>query len=228
MAAAAAAAIGIASPALAGVTLTTTTGTPLDYQIYGDPDAAQDALQVFGSAPNNNDDDNITYTGNSLLHITDGFAQIQDSDVDGDGNLHWIITNPDDVFDLFKFSTQLEGESGWVYVYYLLAGSGLDANALSSYISCGNSNCGLAGTYLSGKNDNENHLLGGAAFDGFLIATADSTFSLFQSKQNSYNAAPGAVPEPATWGMMLLGFAGMGMALRRSRRRGKQALMQIA
>jgi hypothetical protein len=35
------------------------------------------------------------------------------------------------------------------------------------------------------------------------------------------------VPEPATWGMMLLGFAGIGMAMRRSRRRSG-ALMQIA
>jgi hypothetical protein len=34
------------------------------------------------------------------------------------------------------------------------------------------------------------------------------------------------VPEPATWGMMLLGFAGIGMALRRRRRSG--ALMQVA
>ena len=38
--------------------------------------------------------------------------------------------------------------------------------------------------------------------------------------------APG-VPEPATWAMMLLGFGGIGMALRRSRRRSS-ALMQIA
>jgi hypothetical protein len=36
-----------------------------------------------------------------------------------------------------------------------------------------------------------------------------------------------AVPEPATWGLMLLGFAGVGLALRRSRNR-KPALMQIA
>jgi len=34
-----------------------------------------------------------------------------------------------------------------------------------------------------------------------------------------------AVPEPATWGMMLLGFAGMGLAIRRRRR---PALAQIA
>ena len=31
-------------------------------------------------------------------------------------------------------------------------------------------------------------------------------------------ARPGAVPEPATWGMMLIGFAGIGISLRRRRR----------
>lgn len=36
------------------------------------------------------------------------------------------------------------------------------------------------------------------------------------------------VPEPGTWALMLLGFGGMGMALRRSRRRSNRALMQIA
>jgi hypothetical protein len=34
-----------------------------------------------------------------------------------------------------------------------------------------------------------------------------------------------AVPEPATWGLMLLGFGAMGFAMRRGR---KQALMQLA
>ena len=32
-----------------------------------------------------------------------------------------------------------------------------------------------------------------------------------------------AVPEPATWGMMILGFMGMGLAMRRQRRAGKLA-----
>lgn len=41
----------------------------------------------------------------------------------------------------------------------------------------------------------------------------------------STNVAP--VPEPATWALMLLGFGGVGMAMRRRRRRGG-ALMQIA
>jgi len=38
---------------------------------------------------------------------------------------------------------------------------------------------------------------------------------------------PGSVPEPATWAMMLVGFGGMGMALRRSRKHNG-ALLQIA
>ena len=42
----------------------------------------------------------------------------------------------------------------------------------------------------------------------------------------SGNAAFYPVPEPATWAMMLLGFGGIGFAMRR--RRGQQALAQIA
>jgi hypothetical protein len=237
MAATAAAAIGIATPAWADTncpTCTVTvdaTGTPLDYPIYGDPVKATNGTlnTVYGSAPNNNGADNVTFTGNTALWISQGFAQVQDGGTQGD--LNNIIINPDDDFNLFEFATQLEGTSGWVYVYYLLTGSGLDANAFSSYnpATCG-TYCGLAGYYLSGSNDNANYLLGGANFDGFMVVTADTSFSLFQSKQLSYNLAgvTPPVPEPATWALMLLGFGGIGMALRRSRRRGKQALMQVA
>ena len=36
-----------------------------------------------------------------------------------------------------------------------------------------------------------------------------------------------AVPEPATWALMLLGFGGIGVAMRRGRRRSS-TLMQVA
>lgn len=41
-----------------------------------------------------------------------------------------------------------------------------------------------------------------------------------------FAVSPLPVPEPATWGMMLLGFAGIGFAMRRNRR--TNALMQVA
>lgn len=57
--------------------------------------------------------------------------------------------------------------------------------------------------------------------------TSDITISNGQGVSNAQIFATAPVPEPATWGMMLLGFAGVGMALRRSRRRST-ALMQVA
>lgn len=75
---------------------------------------------------------------------------------------------------------------------------------------------------------------------GFLDVTAAGTFRVtgfdpapgifYLSTQANGNttfsaAATAAVPEPATWGLMLLGFAGMGMVLRRRRR---PALAQLA
>jgi hypothetical protein len=58
------------------------------------------------------------------------------------------------------------------------------------------------------------------------VATAPNGFADFKQLR-LVMAGAAAVPEPATWGMMLLGFAGIGVAMRRSRRRGG-ALMQIA
>ena len=207
-----AATIGFASSANASVTLAATNGTPLDNQIFGDP-SGTDSIHVFGSAPSNNNADNVEYTGNTDLHITNGFAQISDGGTT-QGDLYNIIVNPDDLFTEMKFATQLEGVAGTVTVYYLLSGSGLDANSIASYTSCGNSFCGIAGTYASGQKDDQNYLLSGDTFDGMMVAS-DTSFSFFQLKQNSYN---GVVPEPASWGMMLLGFAGIGMAMRRSRK----------
>ena len=226
---AAAATVAFASAASATVTVTATNGTPLDNQIYGDP-TGTDSIHVFGSAPSNNNANNVEYTGNTDLHITNGFAQISDGGT-VQGDLNNIIVNPDDLFSEMKFSTQLEGTSGTVNVFYLLAGSGLDANSIASYTdfaACligGVQYCGQAGSYTSGQTDNQNYLLAGGTFDGMMVQTSDGSFSLFQLKQNSYNGAVAAVPEPATWAMMLLGFGGIGVAMRRRR---KPALAQIA
>jgi len=56
----------------------------------------------------------------------------------------------------------------------------------------------------------------------------DGAFKDFKQLHLTLEGQPRAVvPEPGTWGLMLLGFGGIGMALRRSRRRNP-ALLQIA
>lgn len=98
-----------------------------------------------------------------------------------------------------------------------------------------NNNCG-------GSPGNQGVVQGGLPGSGSLKLAFDSfndqiTLSHFLDRYQGINGpgieggsavgfpTTGAVPEPDTWALMLLGFGGIGMALRRSR---KQPLLQIA
>jgi hypothetical protein len=69
---------------------------------------------------------------------------------------------------------------------------------------------------------------GGSTITNLRFVTNPLTSTVDHIKQVRIISAPGSVPEPATWALMLLGFGGIGMTLRRSRRHNKPALMQIA
>lgn len=216
-------ALGAATPAVAAPTLGTTTGTPLAYQIFG---IKGSGTTVYGSAPNNTTSHDVTFTGNSAMDIKNGFAQIDD-DTPKTPALNEVIINPNLLFTDMKFSVQLTGalSTGSFTVYYLLAGSGLDPNSFASYTTAS----AFTGSFSETQNmsANVNYLLSGGIFDGVLIdvtssSTQDPTH-LFELKQISFNP----VPEPATWALMLLGFAGVGVAMRRSGKRSP-VLTQIA
>jgi hypothetical protein len=65
------------------------------------------------------------------------------------------------------------------------------------------------------------------AFNGSLSSVDNIRFQYGTALTNtSLPGTPPAVPEPATWAMMLIGFAGVGISMRRRRR--QPALMQIA
>ena len=89
----------------------------------------------------------------------------------------------------------------------------------------------VIGLHFGNNDDPTNPPPDVTAFYLFNFGTGGATGLTFSPDAKGFsNAAiytPGAVPEPATWAMMLLGFGGMGMALRRSRRQSKY-LMQIA
>ena len=198
-----------AAPAMAAPTITVdgVPGTPLAYKIYG---IKSSGTQVFGSSPNNTNTPNVTYTANTVVDITQGFAQINDHSPKTPTFTQLIINPTEFDYSAMKFAVQLAG-AGSFDVYYLLAGSGLDANSFASYTQ-------LGGSFSQGDKSNVNYLIDGAAFDGIMIKVTSASTYLFEVKQNSYDVAttpPPAVPEPATWAMLIGGFGAMGVALRR-------------
>lgn len=97
-------------------------------------------------------------------------------------------------------------------------------------------------TYLMGTGDPVLHYISIKQADGYELfydAAGFASGTTYSFALNNYFLnnpgvshitvydSTGAVPEPATWGLMLLGFAGVGVAMRR-KRKPNGALMQIA
>src|SRR5437868_3012754 len=224
MTALASAAIGLATPAIAVPTLQQQNGPDLTTAIHASTtNTANDQSTVYACTQNNGQCANTTFTGlnfsqaGTAIHITDGagFASITDanynSQVPSTADLYYLIMDPAPNFTDYEFSVQLVND-GAVSISYLLAGGGGWTLATGSPI---NQNANANTQYILHGN--------GSVFGAVMIS---STSPIFEAKQNSINLAP-AIPEPGTWGLMLLGFAGIGMAMRRSRRRSA-TLMQVA
>jgi hypothetical protein len=214
---ASAAAFAVPTVASAQAVNVDATGTPDSYQVFG---ISSTGNPVYGSAPTNTSTPSVRFDANALTNmgITNGAAIITDAGA----TPSWtqVSINPDLDFTDMKFDISVVG-TGTVTLYYLLAGGPTsDANYPSSYVStCATCSFSAAG--------NDNHFeFSGGTFNGIMLMVSGTT--IYSVKQISFNPAGTSVPEPATWGLMLLGFGGIGMALRRSRRRGKQNLMQVA
>ena len=208
-------AMGMATPAAAVVTLVQQNGPDLATHIHASStNSTNDALTVYGSTASGGASQDVTFTGDTNVHITDGAGFAAISDASNDGTLNWtsLIIDPTTYdFTAIEFSIQLQA-AGNVSVYYMLASGGGWQLSTGSPIN-------------QNANSNVQYIISGEVMTAIAIS---STVPIQEIKQNSITiASERAVPEPATWGLMLLGFAGVGMALRRSRKRGT-ALMQIA
>ena len=225
MAATAAAVIGIATPASAAVTFSSYNGPDLATAIKASTtDTTNDATRVYGCTANNGACANVTFDGlrqnmstPEAIHITDGagFAAISDAPTNATNQLYGLvidITNFD--FNQYMFSIQMVND-GTLFVYYALA-SGGGWNLASP-----------TGGIAQSANTNRDYILQGDTMTQILIYST-SPIKLFKQNSVTLGSIPAPVPEPATWALMLLGFGGIGMALRRGRRRSKQTLMQIA
>lgn len=208
----AASAVALASPAVAAPIVVVTqpvSGTPLTAQIYGITNATPDTTQ-YGTEPANGGAANVTFTGNSAFTIVNGFAQT----ISGSASLTSLTINPFSLFTDIKLALNLAGltggQDGTVNIFYLLADGTTNVTPLTAV--------------GSGNNSNFEVSVSGGLFDSITI---QSTNGFSQVKQISIEPLVRAVPEPATWAMMLLGFGGIGMTMRRRQRRGS-VLMQVA
>ena len=221
MAAAAAAAIGVTSPAYAAIQLSTYNGPDLVTMIKASKTNTQnDQSVVFGTTDNAGNGSNVQFTGlkadgttGTTIHITDGagFASITDN-VNPQDLYQLIVDVTDQTFTQFMFSIQLLND-GNVTVFYMLDGSATWVEATPN------------GGYAQKANGNNTYLLQGGVFSAVMVST---TSPIKEYKQNSITLGNIAIPEPGSWMLMLLGFGGMGVALRRGRRRSKPTLMQMA
>ena len=89
----------------------------------------------------------------------------------------------------------------------------------------------ILGAHFGNNSDTTNPPPNVSAFYVFNFGTSGADHITFNPNANGFSNAAlysvrPPVPEPATWAMMLLGFGGIGAAMRRSRR--QKPLMQIA
>ena len=84
---------------------------------------------------------------------------------------------------------------------------------------------GAGGAFFDFDNTAQAFTFSGGSFSLFVNDLAVSAGAVNTPLNGVIRAQGAAVPQPATWGLMLLGFAGMGMLLRRRRR---PHLLQLA
>jgi len=226
-----AAAIGFATAANASVTLAPVSGSNLATHIDASLDNPQnDNVVVYGTTTSPTGQD-VTFTANTPVTITPGggFASISDN-TSLDNTLFTLLTvDPLPNFTAYQFSVAVLTDS-YIIVQYLLVG-GNPATDWQTVLTGGDpffqAHDQNADYQLTDTNPGE--AITQIRFGTCATATCANVGGGFKFiKQNSITlAATTAVPEPGTWGLLMMGFAGIGFALRRGRKRNP-SLMQIA
>jgi PEP-CTERM motif len=236
MTALAATAIFSAAPAFASnLPLNQQTGPDLDTKIFasGDSGVATVGTTVYGNT-SNGAGHNVVFSGYTSFSVSggvatygtptsisitggNGFAQVADSDftaqMSSSDDLFALVMNPTPDFYLYEFSIQTL-DAGTVSLFYNIGGTWFAAD--NNPITTGNGDT----QYIFGDTT-----ASGTHIDQVAIVTSSP---INHVKQNSIQlTGVRTVPEPGTWALMLLGFAGVGVAMRRSRK-AKPALMQVA
>jgi len=218
-----------ASPAYAGPTVQVVIDDlngNLKNHITEDNGSTQGATTVFGTDGLAAKDVAFSSNDGTLLDITAGSGFASVSPADGQ-TLYALIIDPQFDFTQYEFAVATDTDT-MITVYYQLAGQS------AWYITSATTGIGGSFTPADGTGDelnpfsqkanaNVNYVVNSTDPLGALYIVSTSKVNFF--KQNAITWAPG-VPEPGTWAMMMLGFGGIGVAMRR--RRKEVHLPQIA
>jgi hypothetical protein len=156
-----------------------------------------------------NQGDNVTFTtvGNLLFSPSNGAARITATDGSLE-NLEWHLTDLKTAFDLGVFNINTPNRGGatnvTVYAYNQIGTEFSGAFSLS-----GN------GQHFFTVDANNNDLISSIRF----VATGGAVEDVRQVRIEGVESIT-AVPEPSTWAMMMLGFAGVGFMAYRRRNQG--------
>lgn len=200
------AAMAVAVPAQATVSFEQINNGGVNNKIKAHSDASHPSTGTSVYGITDIGDNLVKFTGNTVLNITggSGFAQISDNDT-GD-NVGWnSLTIAFDSyaygFTGLEFSLQFEGKGSVNVEAFFLDGSPSESFNYSPIQ-------GNTGFLLSGN--------AGEVFSKVVLTSGDNPFFQFKQAEIGIAAAPPpAVPEPATWAMMISGLGLAGAALRR-------------
>jgi hypothetical protein len=188
-------------------------------------------VQVYGSTTGVGGAD-VLFTGNTPITITDGNGFASIGDAAGGTTFTALIIDPAPFFNALQFNLSLDA-GAFLQVDYSLGGGVFAAATPGTISQNGNANTGYTITAAAGTVFDAIRLTSCATAARCNLVTTGVGVgtgpNINFERQNSINVASvtGAVPEPGTWAMMLIGFGGMGVAMRRRRRTGAQ-LAQVA
>jgi opacity protein-like surface antigen len=195
-----------AAPAAATITITTDQQTAQGDNIFFT--AGQTGSSLIGSTQSGFQ---LTFASSEQL-LTQANGQSRIAATDGFLNGLTISATDGSAFEFIEFN--LFGGTGTGDVTII----GTDQNGLAQPFTFSNLN--LSGENFFFASTDELQTIRSISF-----ANANGFTDLRQVRVGLTSMA-GAVPEPGTWAMMLLGFAGIGGAVRRARKTGR--LLQIA
>ena len=163
-----------------------------------------------------------TTTDSSDLMLSNGQGQAKIT-----GALDVGTSNPNDTFGITDFNIALENNALFNWIELSLTGTGSvsfslldDMGNLFTSDDTGNFIFDLA----NGQNKFAFQAIDGQSIAGLSFTVTDGAVDTV-SQVRIGQAAAAAVPEPATWALMLVGFGAIGFTMRRRRR---PSLMQLA